>query len=146
MITITREGSGYFILLFQELDTIVLFMIHFIGIMILSTGVQDFIWIPGHATGCTGEWGYILRIIVGILHMIGMGMVGMDMVGMDIVGMDTVGMDMVGMGRIMEVTVIPSVLFAPMMFIMGIAGQEPATGLLPVALLPLSEALQGGAT
>jgi hypothetical protein len=48
MITITQEGSGYFILLLQELVTIVLFMI-------LSTGVQDFIWIHGHATGCTGE-------------------------------------------------------------------------------------------
>jgi len=53
---------------------------------------------------------------------------------------------MVDMGHIMEVTVIPSVLFAPTMFIMVIAGQEPATGLLPVALLALSEALQGGAT
>jgi len=57
-----------------------------------------------------------------------------------------IGRIMVDMGRIMEITVIPSVLFAPTMFIMVIAGQGPATGLLPVALLPLSEAQQGGAT
>jgi len=52
-----------------------------------------------------------------------------------------IGRIMVDMDRIMEITVIPSVLFAPTMFIMVIAGQEPATGLLPVALLPLNEAL-----
>ena len=68
------------------------------------------------------------------------------MVGMGMVDMGMVDMGMVDMGRIMEITVIPSVLFAPTMFIMVIAGQEPATGLLPVALLPLSEALQGEAT